>query len=124
MTRHHAHVRALIAVAAGLVVATACETPEQSTAPVCPLSLEARIDRPAVTMRIADSTQLRAIALVCGGTDTLATSWAWTTKDSSIVRVDPSSGWVYGVRAGVTDVLASAQLPNTAVTLSRITVAP
>ena len=64
-----------------------------------------------VVLRRADSTRLQATAFGCGGTVTLATSWLWSAKDTSVVRVDASSGWLYGVRAGVSEIVATSQPP-------------
>jgi|GEM_PF-5633542 len=114
----------LLVVGAACVGAAACHGAEASIGEACPADLQGRIDRPTVTLRIADSTRLQASALGCGGTVALTSSWVWFTKDSSFVRVDASSGWVYGVRAGVSEIVATSRPPYLVSVLSTITVVP
>lgn len=119
------YTRKLFAVFAALAAVSACkDAPSENAETVCPSYLRARIDRPTVTLRVADSARLQATALGCGGTVPLTTSWAWTSTASAVVRVDPASGWVYGVRAGVADVVATSAPPYGVAILSNITVVP
>lgn len=118
------HTRKFLAVLSALAVATACnDSPEQSVGPFCPSDLRARIDRPTVTLRVADSTRLQATALRCGGTIPLTTSWVWTSTPGGVVRVDASTGWVYAVRVGSGDVVATSPAHGIAI-LSNVTVVP
>lgn len=112
----------ILGVILSFAFATACQGSEASTETVCPADLRARIDRATVVLRRADSTRLQATALGCGGTVTLATSWVWSAKDTSVVRVDASSGWVYGVRAGVSEVVAMSEPPYSVGVRSTVTV--
>lgn len=114
----------LRSVWAALPFAMACHGSEASTETVCPADLSARMDRPTVMLRRADSTRLQATALGCGGTVPLATSWVWSATDTSVVRVDASSGWVFGVRAGVSEIVATSRPPYSVAVRSTVTVLP
>lgn len=114
----------LLLFGATLVLVAACQGAQGSTETVCPADLRARIDRATVTLRTGDSTRLQATALGCGGTVVLSTSWRWSASDSGIVRVDASSGWVYGVRTGTSEIVATSGPPYSVSVVSAITVVP
>jgi hypothetical protein len=103
---------------------TACRQGSDSILSVCPADLQARIDRPTVSLRVGDSVQLQATALACGGTQLLSTSWSFSARDSSNVRVRSTTGWVIGLRPGVTDVIATSQPSYMVSVLSTVTVTP
>ena len=107
-----------------LAFSTACQDSATSAERVCPSDLQARMDRSIVTIRRADSTRLQATALGCGGTVPLETSWAWAATDTNVLRVDVSSGWVYGVRAGVSEVVATSGPRYSISVRSVVTVVP
>lgn len=115
----------LLAIGITLAMGAACQGAAESTGQnVCPADLRASMDKPTVTLRTADSTRLLATALGCGGTVVLATSWEWSAQDSSILRVDASSGWVFAVRPGISNIVATSQPPYSVSVTSIVTVLP
>lgn len=114
--------RLLVSIATVTLIACGAANQPLTTEPPCPADLSARVDQPALTLRVGDSARLVATAYRCLGTVPVAATWQWSVLDTSIVRVDAAAGWVVARREGETQVVARGAGAISVSTTARVTV--
>ena len=104
---------------AGLLVASACRDDEVT---VCTVELRVSFPSARTTLRVGDTTTIRAQATTCG-TQIVPMSWKYSVGDTTIAKIDSLSGLLTARAGGATSVRASGSNPI-AVNLLPISVVP
>lgn len=106
-------------LALGAIASGACSDDEVT---VCTIELRVSFPSARTTLRVGDTTTIRAQATTCG-TKVVPMSWKYSVGDTTIARIDSLSGLLTARASGATSVRASGSNP-VAVHLLQISVVP
>ena len=101
--------RPLLAVAVcSLWLLTACG---EDPILVCTMELKPGILPAPATLKVGETTTIRAQATSCGGAEIVPMTWRYGVEDSTVARIDSVSGLLSARAAGATRVRAAGRLP-------------
>lgn len=103
VTHHAIKLRFLALALPVLLLSSACAN---DVAGVCSLEIEFRTEVARASLRVSDTTTVRASALTCEGRQVVRTEWRYTAADGAIVRVDSITGFVTALAPGSTRIFA------------------
>lgn len=112
---------ASIAIACILPMFAACKSESLG---VCELSITFRTQASRTSLRVGDTTSIRASATTCDGQKEVVTSWRYSPANPTIAHVDSLSGLITALAPGSTLILARRlEIPHPETELA-ITVTP
>ena len=76
---------------------------------VCPADLRATFTPADTTIAVGQNFIARVDLKGCGGTQTLVDEITWTTQNSAVASAQQTTGFVTGVSAGATQILATGR---------------
>lgn len=91
-----------------LVCATFTLACTQNSAEPCDMAIAVRVQSSRETLRVGDTTTLRASATTCVGRETPTYTWRYSVNDSSIARINASTGLLTSRTAGTVTVQAES----------------